>query len=56
MKRAVDYSSTAFAVAVTSRFTPRTVFAHDATAKAQTRIVAIDARRDSFMDDVSLND
>ena len=49
------YSSMALAVAVTSLFTPRTVFAQDATARAQTRMVAMDARRDSFMDDVSLN-
>jgi hypothetical protein len=32
------------------------VFAQDATARAQTRMVAMEARRDSFMDDVSLND
>jgi hypothetical protein len=35
--------------------TPRTVFAQDATAKAQTSMIAKDPKRDSFMDDVSLN-
>jgi hypothetical protein len=52
--RASGYEAAAFAVDWTSRFTPRTVLAQDATAKAQTRIVAMVARRDIFMDDVSL--
>lgn len=50
------YESTAATVDCTSRFTPRTVFAQDATATAQTRIVASEAIRGSFMDGVSLSD
>jgi hypothetical protein len=43
----------AFAVPLTSLPTPRTVLAQAESASAQA-IMAIGARRDSFMDDVSL--
>jgi hypothetical protein len=48
----VTVSSTAFAVALTSLPTPRTVLAHAASATAQT-INATGASRDSFMDESS---